>query len=211
MTNWEKEKKYFDTVGIDRYDVPDNIINYLKQKPSKLVHNELIGHIKEEFGYQNVPDYVQKYFLEKTQSEFMQSHMGEVKVLDTPLPLKLDTLWINYQKKYEYNPIHEHSGVFSFIVFLQIPYNLEDEDKHFGIKFNNKDVPHNSKLGFLTNLNGGRIWAKTICVDKSFENKMLMFPAWYKHYVYPFYTSDDYRITVSGNICLRVPQKLDFK
>ena len=211
MTNWEKEKKYFDTVGIDRYDVPDNIINYLKQKPTKPVNNELLGHIKEEFGYQNVPDYVQRYFLEKTQTENMQSHMGEVKVLDTPLPLKLDTLWINYQKKYEYNPIHEHSGVFSFIVFLQIPYNLEDEDKHFGIKFNNKDVPHNSKLGFLTNLNGGRIWAKTICVDKSFENKMLMFPAWYKHYVYPFYTSDEYRIKVSGNICLRVPQKLDSK
>ena len=110
MTNWEKEKKYFDTVGIDRYDVPDNIINYLKQKPTKPVNNELLGHIKEEFGYQNVPDYVQRYFLEKTQTENMQSHMGEVKVLDTPLPLKLDTLWINYQKKYEYNPIHEHSA-----------------------------------------------------------------------------------------------------
>ena len=66
MTNWEKEKKYFDTVGIDRYDVPDNIINYLKQKPTKPVNNELLGHIKEEFGYQNVPDYVQRYFLEKT-------------------------------------------------------------------------------------------------------------------------------------------------
>ena len=33
-----------------------------------------------------------------------------------------------------------------------------------------------------------------------FENKMLIFPANFKHEVYPFYTSDEERITVSGNI-----------
>jgi hypothetical protein len=40
----------------------------------------------------------------------------------------------------------------------------------------------------------------TIDVDKSFEGKMLMFPNSAYHTVYPFYTSDDYRITVSGNL-----------
>ena len=39
-----------------------------------------------------------------------------------------------------------------------------------------------------------------IDVDKSFEGKMLMFPAKLQHLVYPFYTSDKERITVSGNI-----------
>jgi len=41
---------------------------------------------------------------------------------------------------------------------------------------------------------------RVLDVDKSFENKLLMFPASYNHQVYPFYTSDEERITVSGNV-----------
>ena len=44
-------------------------------------------------------------------------------------------------------------------------------------------------------------------VDKSFEGQMLMFPAPLQHIVYPFYTSDESRITVSGNIKLWVDDK----
>ena len=40
----------------------------------------------------------------------------------------------------------------------------------------------------------------SIPVDKSFEGKMIMFPASQYHAVYPFYTSDEERITVSGNL-----------
>ena len=40
----------------------------------------------------------------------------------------------------------------------------------------------------------------SIPVDKSFEGKMLMFSASQYHAVYPFYTSDEERITVSGNL-----------
>ena len=37
-------------------------------------------------------------------------------------------------------------------------------------------------------------------VDKSFEGKGFMFRSSQAHTVYPFYTSDDYRISISGNI-----------
>ena len=37
-------------------------------------------------------------------------------------------------------------------------------------------------------------------VDKSFEGRMFLFPSIMSHQVYPFYTSDEYRITVSGNM-----------
>ena len=46
----------------------------------------------------------------------------------------------------------------------------------------------------------GSINCKPIDVDKSFEGKMVMFGAKHLHEVYPFYTSDDYRITISGNL-----------
>ena len=36
--------------------------------------------------------------------------------------IKLHNLWVNYQKKNQYNPIHVHSGVVSFVIFVDIPY-----------------------------------------------------------------------------------------
>ena len=36
-------------------------------------------------------------------------------------------------------------------------------------------------------------------LDKKAEGVFCLFPATYKHMVYPFYTSDDARISISGN------------
>ena len=41
-------------------------------------------------------------------------------------------------------------------------------------------------------------------VDKSYVGKMIMFKSSQVHGVYPFYTSNDYRITVSGNLVFKV-------
>ena len=40
-------------------------------------------------------------------------------------------------------------------------------------------------------------------VDKSYERKIILFPGDTLHSVSPFYTSDDYRVTVSGNIIVK--------
>jgi hypothetical protein len=37
-------------------------------------------------------------------------------------------------------------------------------------------------------------------VDNTWEGKMALFPADLNHIVYPFYTSEDYRISISGNV-----------
>ena len=60
--------------------------------------------------------------------------------------------------------------------------------------------PMASKLSFIVFDSLGEISELNVPVDKSFENRMIMFPAKLQHLVYPFYTSDDYRITCSGNI-----------
>ena len=43
---------------------------------------------------------------------------------------------------------------------------------------------------------------KMLDVDNEYEGKIMMFPSSLVHCVYPFYTSDDYRISLSGNIWL---------
>ena len=39
------------------------------------------------------------------------------------------------------------------------------------------------------------------------EGRMLFFPAWLQHMVYPFYECEENRVTISGNIRMYVPNK----
>lgn len=112
------------------------------------------------------------------------------------LNFKFQTAWVNFQKKYEFNPIHDHSGIFSYVIYIKIPYASEDEEAVF---------PDNSgkragKFEFVFPDNKGVIKCLKIPIDKTYEGFALVFPSDLHHTVYPFYTSDEYRITVAGNV-----------
>ena len=47
------------------------------------------------------------------------------KIFD-PKYLELRELWVNYQKPGQYNPYHCHHGVVSFVIFVDIPYGVEE-------------------------------------------------------------------------------------
>ena len=91
--------------------------------------------------------------------------------------------------------------MFSFVIFIKIPYSLNKESKYFTINAGNN---YTSKFVFHVINKFGKIELWPLNVDKSFEGKIVFFPAPQVHEVFPFYTSDGYRITVSGNIKLRV-------
>jgi hypothetical protein len=46
-----------------------------------------------------------------------------------PLELGLGGLWVNYQQRGEFNPVHQHDGVFSFVIWLQIQ-SMKNSVKH---------------------------------------------------------------------------------
>ena len=41
--------------------------------------------------------------------------------------LTLNKFWVNFQKKHEFNPIHNHSGVVSFVIWMKIPTHYEEQ------------------------------------------------------------------------------------
>jgi len=202
MNNWQKYKTIFSNAGILSVDnIPSNVINYLNQNITDIKFNHtLAGHIEKEYSYSNWPDYIDNFILKHTNENILKEYYNKLKFVSIKKPLYLKSLWVNLQKKHEFNPIHDHIGVYSFIIFLKIPYDLENENKVFP---KNSDIePSTSKLSFLLTDNLGDIVEIKISVDKSFENKMIMFPSKMKHLVYPFYTSDDLRMTVSGNVLI---------
>jgi hypothetical protein len=76
----------------------------------------------------------------------------------------------------------------------KVPDNIFNDLK---LAANDKSIEHNANLA-------GNIETVKYPVDKTWEQRMLIFPAKLSHCVYPFYGTDEYRITMSGNIRFRV-------
>jgi len=203
MKNWEKDKVLLNEIGVATFDNLDvEAINYLQnfinnRENLQNYTNELVGHIKNERSLKvtsRFSDYICKLIY---QNSITNLHLSAIEILNKNLPIIVDQMWINFQKKHEFNPLHIHTGIFSFIIFMKIPYNLIDEDKFFSKL---KQDPATSRLCFIVNKPDGGILDIKCNVDESYLHKMLIFPANYNHLVYPFFTSNEERITISGNI-----------
>ena len=120
-----------------------------------------------------------------------------------PTPVKhpyyLQHLWVNYQKQHDFNPTHHHKGVYSFVIWMRIPTDYEDQKKN-PIAISNTNAISN--FNFLYQDILGRIETYTYEMSKECEGTILFFPSELNHAVNPFYNCEEDRITISGNICL---------
>jgi hypothetical protein len=110
----------------------------------------------------------------------------------------ISTAWVNFQTKHEYFTSHTHQGLFSFALWITVPYTIEEEQKFCSTE--NKFINTIPAFNFHYTDALGRIRPWVIPVDSTFENKIVVFPGSLNHSVNPFYSSDGYRIVVSGNI-----------
>ena len=110
----------------------------------------------------------------------------------------ISTAWVNFQTKHEFFSSHTHQGLFSFALWLQVPYTIEEEQQYCST--NEKYINTIPSFNFHYTDALGRIRPWVIPVDSTFENKIIVFPGSMNHSVNPFYSSDGYRIVVSGNI-----------
>lgn len=153
---------------------------------------DLVGSIREEYATPKIPELV----------EFIDDMYGAWKdIYKTPnVPYVIDPIWTNYMKKGEFNPNHTHPGSLAvFVIWITIPYNIEEEVK-FNDYNNTQYPPKNSCFEFTYNGYDGRLYSSPIYVDKTYEGVVSMFPSTMTHCVYPFYTSDEERISIAGNI-----------
>ena len=183
-----------------KHKLPNDIFNFLKkdlklEENNKIKYNKkLAGNLEKELIIVNLNKNVEKYLCEKAKEFFIyESNSNEEKI-----NLFVDYIWVNYQKKYEFNPIHDHNGNISFVCWIQIPYNLEEELNLENCK--NSNTSCNSLFSFLYTNFFGEIMTEQLMINKNWEGTIIFFNSKLKHMVYPFFTSDKYRISVSGNL-----------
>jgi hypothetical protein len=167
------------------------------------VSHRLSGNIQNEYNLIDCKQELQNYvigLINEYDSQFQ--YIGTVDPLNGNVPLTMDMIWVNFQKKYEFNPNHNHSGIMSFVIWVEIPYDLTEELETSPGKNSIENMAGKFQFSYSDIL--GRMKSHQFSIDKSYEGMICLFPSKLTHCVYPFYTSDNHRISVSGNILLKV-------
>ena len=179
--------------------VTQEITNELldRAKKSNIKYNEVLaGHIENQYRY-NLED---EDFFAKLLVPYFDTYLKsglnwyEKCNNNENFFLRLESLWINYMKKGEYNPIHEHDLDLSFVIYLQVPVLIYEENKNY--------VGRSGGPGSIEFIYGERMdnyLTKHYFVPE--ENDIFIFPSKLKHVVSPF-KSDCERISVSGNLSI---------
>ena len=121
-------------------------------------------------------------------------------------PLYLKQWWVNYQKQNEFNPLHDHSGVYSFVIWMKIPFSWDEQNKKdIARRSNNASI---STFQFIFNDILGETKPYHYHISSEDEGTMLFFPSKLNHIVYHFYDCDEDRISVSGNVSLNTAKAM---
>ena len=193
-------------LGVYMTQLPKDIVNKLnvaadniqKSWDAPKFNDQLVGHMKHQYQLTNI-EYLSDYImgLSKTYYEYLNAKGYVQYVFDKPIGLKFGDPWINFQGPREFNPIHNHSGLLSWVIWLRIPFDPKKEQDFF------PDYPFgkvmNGSFQFIYPSQKG-VELHLMDLDKSYEGRLIVFPSTLYHQVYPFYTTEDYRVSIAGNI-----------
>lgn len=104
--------------------------------------------------------------------------------------LRIVSAWVNICQFSDYNPVHEHDGMFSGILYLECPRSNQDTSNgQVPLTDGHTQFIFGQELKFANNV-------LTIYPD---PGTILLFPSWLMHVAYPSRSSLN-RITVSFNL-----------
>ena len=169
--------------------------------------SNLAGNISSSWIMEDKDD----WFFNNTLKPAIKSYAQTFRNMGFNVPIterhlyKLTELWVNYQKQNEFNPLHDHSGVYSFVIWMKIPTDYR-EQKQLPIARANSASISNFQFRYLNIL--GQSMNYNYEMSPEWEGTMLFFPSQLLHIVYPFYNCDDERISISGNIKIDTSKQL---
>ena len=186
----------------------DLIWNQINETKGKDMKYTLVGQIDKSFEFFDSDDrYIEECIVKPLVNQYGQEFSHD----HTPIPINdtfrpyLRNLWVNYQGENEYNPVHNHHGLYSFVIWLRQPVSYKENAKHYTSK--NASDSFNCTFGFQYINTMGVIESYLYKLDPTYEGTMLLFPSKLLHHVNPFYNSDQQRVSVSGNIFLGKPDE----
>ena len=112
--------------------------------------------------------------------------------------LTFQKFWANYTGKGEYQALHNHDAIWSFVIWLKLPAVANDEQSV-------KEAMHPDAGDFILTYSDiiGRTRKVNWKLEKQYnEGHMLLFPSDLYHAVYPHFQTDEKRLSLAGDIAI---------
>ncbi len=151
--------------------------------------------------YNSIIDPFVRYWIKVYGDDIFGNQMKLIPWVSANMETYLNDWWVNYQHEGDYNPLHDHGGIFSFVIWMKIPTDWRDQKKLPRSTHSTSSTVSNFQFVYTNHL--GKITSHTYYMSPEMEGRMLFFPANLKHTVYPFYDCKEERISISGNISVR--------
>jgi uncharacterized protein (TIGR02466 family) len=164
------------------------------KKELKSYHKQLAGHLTTQLKYNTDTT---GWFYQSTNhiwSAYREGWSNFFGLTNEGVELHAHDLWVNFMKPGDFNPVHTHGGNYSFVIFLDVPKQLQKEQQ----EFEGTSVKPGSLMFEFTQQARPK-WAETGQAFLPSTGDMLVFPALLQHWVVPFKTKCT-RISVSGNL-----------
>ena len=158
-------------------------------------NNQLAGEIENEWGISAsiVELNSFKNYIDDLSLKYLTSFASQYNIENNKIPPQLvkfaqcleksviTSAWFNDQKDDEYNPIHNHTGILSGVLYLKIPEYLPSRK--------NKDT--DGTISFVGNSSDtDKIMTNSTITISPKVGDIFLFPSLLKHQVYPFRTAD---------------------
>jgi hypothetical protein len=177
----------FEKIKIECEEARKTRYNLTENKKEEMVSG-LSGHgVPTHYYMTECREELNKFTMEmahKYENEFR--YISQLSVTNINMGLVNTPPWINIQQKGEYVPLHRHDGLLAYVIWVKIPYD--------------SNIEKSSCFSFAYNNIVGGVMQHPLPIHKQMEGMIIMFPSSLFHQVYPFYTSDDDRISISGMI-----------
>ena len=163
----------------------------------------LAGNIKESLYLEDENDYFFENHLRVPSQKYVRDYDHAVSFRNTFSNVKAHKLimqefWVNFSEQTEFNPLHNHGGVLSFVVWMKIPTKFQEQ--HDLPISKNTSNPSSSDFMFTYTDILGSIQPMTWTMSPEVECMLVLFPSVLTHQVYPFYNCTEERISISGNL-----------
>jgi hypothetical protein len=209
MTTWHT----FNNYGYTLEKVPVQVMDILRVERekyavgdpiSRTANGNLVGQINKEHDLAHLKETpIVKDFLLQEARTYAECFNLPRKPSDvtydesTEWDICINAIWMNIQERGEYNPPHKHSGLMSFVIWFEIPYDISEEKALNNSKYSNH--PGNGDFFFHPISTVGSFTSVAMNVGKDKEGSICVFDAKLLHSVNPFFTTDKQRVTFSGN------------
>jgi len=200
------------STGFFQVELDQDVIDYLwkiidKAKLKKEDYkSKLAGNINESFAIHDENNFFYNKVCIPLVEEFRIKNHGNDPFdkryvqMEFNTPLLLNEFWVNYQYQTEFNPFHQHGGVYSFAIWLKIPYDWNEQIELPQFKGTKKEDRKAGIFEFEYIDSLGSIRSYKYHLTPKFEGSMVFFPAALRHSVYPFFGTKEPRVSISGNL-----------